>query len=263
MKKFAVIGHPINHSKSPALHQAGFAELEIDATFEAIDVKPEELRDWMINEVQNYAGVAVTIPHKESILPFVDKLTEASKSIGAINTLYWENEVLFGTNTDCIGALKALQTEVPNLDGKDVLILGAGGAARAIIFALRTANANITLWNRTPEKAENLAEEFEVETTEELQDLSPEKFDIIVNTTSVGLKEWKSIIPEDFWSPHHTAFDIVYDPMETKFLSDAADREASTVTGDLMLSFQALEQFHLWHKVELEPQVMEKAFFLE
>lgn len=261
MKKFAVIGHPITHSKSPALHQAGFIELEIDATFEALDLSPEDLRDWMINEAHEYVGAAITVPYKETIIPYIDKLTDAAKLIGAVNTLYWENDVLHGTNTDCIGALRALQSEVPNPEGKSVLIMGAGGAARAIIFALKTAGCKIVVCNRTAEKAVQLAEEFEVEAAESLESVFPEKFDIIINTTSVGLKEWKSIVPEDFWMPQHTAFDIVYDPMETKFLSDAAEAGAQTVTGDLMLVYQALEQFNLWHQQPLEPEVMEKAFF--
>ena len=210
-------------------YQAGFIELEIDATFEALDLNPAELKDWMIDQAHEYAGAAITVPYKETVIPYIDKLTDAAKSIGAVNTLYWENDVLHGTNTDCIGALRALQSEVPNLKGKHVLIMGAGGAARAIIFALKTAGCKIVICNRTAEKAVQLAEEFEVEAAESLEAIFPEKIDIVINTTSVGLKEWKSVIPEDFWDHQHTAFDIVYDPMETKFLSDAAQAGAKTV----------------------------------
>jgi len=262
MKKFAVIGSPIAHSKSPALHEAGFNELEIEASFNAIEVAPADLGSWLSVNMIDYTGVAVTLPHKETIVPLVQKLSPAAHAIGAVNTLYWEHEVLHGTNTDCVGVLRALQTEVLNLEDKKVLLLGAGGAARAALFALRTSDGKSTVWNRTEKKARDLAEEFGAEAVESFSDLNPDSFDIVINSTSVGLKKWESVVPEDFWTPHHVAFDMVYDPLETRFLSEAADAGARTITGDQMLVHQALEQFHLWHKTELEPEVMGKAFFL-
>lgn len=261
MKKFAIIGYPIAHSKSPQLHEAGFSEMEIDAQFEKLEIHPDNLSYWITNEFPNYAGVAVTIPHKETIMKFVDRVAPAGEKIGAVNTLYWDNELIIGTNTDCLGALKALQTECPELAGKKVLILGAGGASRAIIFALKNAESQIFLWNRTIEKAEKLAEEFEVETIENIKAVNGENFDIIINTTSVGMKEWKSPVPEDFFSASNIVFDIVYDPLETKFLADAEGAGATTITGDKMLVHQALEQFNIWHQIYLEPEIMESAFF--
>lgn len=262
-KKFCVIGHPISHSKSPQLHEAGFEEMEIEASFEKVDVAPENLSEWIRNEFPNFGGAAVTIPHKETIRKFLDFETEAATKIGAVNTLFWKEEQMGGTNTDGIGFLRALQTEVLNLKKKRVLILGAGGAARAMIVALEAAEAQAALWNRTPEKAQKLAQEFEIGFVEELSEEAFGLFDVIVNATSVGLKEWKSVIPENFWEPHQVAFDAVYDPLETKFLSDAEAVGARTVTGDKMLVFQALEQFKLWHGIELEPEVMEMAFFTD
>lgn len=261
MKKFGVIGYPIAHSKSPQLHEAGFIEMEIDATFEKIEVHPDDLSDWLTNEFPNYAGIAVTIPHKETIMKLVDKIAPAAEKIGAINTLYWENEIIVGTNTDCLGALKALQTECPELTDKKVLILGAGGASRAVIFALKSANSKIFCWNRTQEKAEKLAEEFDIETVENIKAVHSDNFDVIINTTSVGLKKWESPVPADFFSANNVVFDIVYDPLETKFLADAEAAGAVTITGDKMLVYQALEQFKIWNDIELEPEVMENAFF--
>jgi len=261
MKKFAVIGSPIAHSKSPTLHEAGFAELDIEAEFGAIEVAPEDLGFWLSTNMLDYTGVAVTIPHKEKMLGLVEKVSPAAQCIGAVNTLFWENEVLYGTNTDCLGVLRAVQTEITDLQGKNVLILGAGGAARAAVFAMQTAEAKVAIWNRTTKRAVELAEEFSAEAVESIAALNPDKFDLVINATSVGLKEWKSPLPEDFWTPHHVAFDMVYDPLETRFLSEAADVGARTITGDQMLVHQALEQFHLWHKVELEPEVMGNAFF--
>lgn len=255
MKKFAVIGHPITHSKSPQLHEAGFIELEIDAQFEAIDVSPEDLENWIKTEAKHYHGIAVTIPHKEAMLKLVEKLAPAAEAIGAVNTLYWQEDVLCGTNTDCFGALKALGGD---LEGKKAIVLGAGGAARAVVFALKTAGVHTAVWNRTSQKAIDLAEEFEVDPVEHL---NIDGFDIVINATPVGLKEWKSVLPEDSFSPHQVAFDMVYDPLETKFLSHAAEAEAETITGDKMLVYQALEQFKLWNETELEPEVMASAFF--
>ncbi|MDH3325011.1 MAG: shikimate dehydrogenase, partial [Candidatus Peregrinibacteria bacterium] len=144
MKKFCVIGHPIKHSKSPVLHQAGFVEFELEAEFNAVDVAPENLENWVKNDFANdFDGAAVTIPHKENIRKFINLETEAAQKIGAVNTLFKQDGVICGTNTDGIGALKAIQTEILNLKDKKVLILGAGGASRAIIFALKTAGAQV------------------------------------------------------------------------------------------------------------------------
>ncbi len=261
MKNFCVIGAPISHSKSPALHEAGFTELEIDAEFTAVEVAPDDLAFWLSTNMIDYHGVAVTIPHKEALLDLVQVVSPAAQSIGAINTLYWEHEQLHGTNTDCVRVLRALQTEVPDLEGKKVLLLGAGGAARAALFALQTAQANTVVWNRTTDRALELADTFDATAAESLAALNPDSFDIIINSTSVGLKTWESLLPADWWCPHHVAFDMVYDPLETRFLSEAADSGSRTITGDQMLVQQALEQFKLWHNLDLAPEVMGEAFF--
>lgn len=261
MKKFCVIGSPISHSKSPALHEAGFAELDIEAEFSAVEVPATELAGWIKTEVANYQGVAVTIPHKEALFSLVDKVNPAAEAIGAINTLYWEEGLLCGTNTDCLGVLRAVQSEIPNLAGKKVLLLGAGGAARAAVFALQTAEADIAIWNRNAERALDLADDFAAAAVESLSAVHADQFDLVINATSVGLKSWESLLPADWWSAKPVAFDMVYDPLETRFLSEAAEAGAVTITGDQMLVHQALEQFKLWHQVELEPEIMGQAFF--
>lgn len=261
MKKYCVIGHPISHSKSPQLHDAGMVEMEIDGSFEAIDVKPADLGRW-VKEVfrPNYQGAAVTIPYKETVALFLDFQTEVAKKVGAVNTLFWQKGALGGTNTDVIGALRAVST-VMDPRGKKVLVLGAGGASRAAIYGLKSAEAQIYIWNRTAKKAKQLAEEFNIIEVESLETLNPDDFHLIINMTSVGLKSWESVLPEIFWRDHHTAFDAVYDPLETRFLFEAAEAGAQTITGDSMLVFQALEQFRIWHGVELESEVMGNAFF--
>ncbi len=261
MKKLCVIGHPISHSKSPILHEAGFREMNIEATFEAISVAPENLEEWIEKEFRpNYDGAAVTIPHKEAIRTFLDFETEAVKQIGACNTLFWEKDTLGGTNTDTIGVLRAISTVLDPND-KNVLVLGAGGAARATVFGLKSAGANVVIWNRNHNKAKELAGEFECIAIDDFMKIDPSVLDLIINMTPVGMKEDKSIIPKDFWLPRHVAFDAVYEPLETKFLFEAEQAGAQTISGDQMLIFQALEQFRIWHDVELEPEVMGQAFF--
>ncbi len=260
MKKFASIGHPIGQSKSPQIHEAGFSEFNLEASFEAIDVKPEDLESWMKTKGRQFDGLSVTAPHKELIRQYLDQETEAAKKIGAVNTVFQKDEILLGTNTDCIGAFRAI-APVINPSGKKCLILGAGGASRAIIFALKNAEADIFILNRTFEKAEQLANEFGVTALKSLEKVDPDQVDIIINTTTVGMGEWKSVLEKTFWRKKHVAFDVVYNPLETKFLHDAAEAGAQIITGDQMLIHQAVEQFHLWHDIEIDPEVMFQAFF--
>lgn len=260
--KFAVIGHPIDHSKSPQLHEAGFREFEIDASFEKIDITPENLEAFLKEEAKHYTGIAVTVPHKETVMKYIDFYTEAAQSIGAVNTLYWKDGKLCGTNTDGLGALRALKTQT-ELEGKNVFVLGAGGAAKAVVYGLKAAGAEVIIYNRTFSKAEALAEQFDAVVLESLQLAIPHDIDIVINTTTVGMNEYKSLLPEDFWMPQHIGFDIVYKPLYTKFLQDCESVDGTCITGDKMLTYQALEQFRLWHGMMLEPEIMESAFFDE
>jgi shikimate dehydrogenase len=260
MKKFASIGHPITQSKSPQIHEAGFTEFEIDASYETIDIEPKHLGSWIKAEAPRFNGLSVTAPHKETIHQYLDQETEAAQKIGAVNTILNKDGLLIGTNTDCIGAFRAI-APVINPQGKRCLILGAGGASRAIIFALKNVEADIFIWNRTFEKAEKLAKEFGITALKDLEKIDPDKADVVINATTVGMGEWKSLLGEDFWRDTHVAFDVVYDPLETKFLNDASQAGAQTITGDQMLIHQAVEQFRLWHDIEIDPEVMFGAFF--
>lgn len=258
MKKFAVIGHPIEHSRSPQLHEAGFIDFEIDAEFEAIDVAPEQLGEWLRGDfLEHYSGAAVTTPHKIAIRKFLDSETDAAAAIGAVNTITNVEGKIVGTNTDGIGALRAVLTEMDPTDAR-VLVLGAGGVARAIAFALNTAGAHVSVWNRTTAKAVKLAAELGVHCLPDLELALPiaEKIDLIVNATAGN-----PTMPDDWWSPHQVAFDVQYEPLVTKFLEDAEAAETRTITGDKLLVHQAIEQFKIWHGIEPEPEVFENAFF--
>jgi shikimate dehydrogenase len=261
-KNYAVIGDPIDHSKSPVLHQAGFVELEIDASFTAVAVRPENLETFMRTDFVGYSGLAVTLPHKETIGHYLDGVSAVAQQIGAVNTVYREADRILGTNTDCVGALRALETEVSDLRDQSVLVLGAGGASRALVFALLKGGARVMIYNRTIEKAEKIVHDFGGTVCPDLEALRGEHFDIICNTTSVGLKKWESPLPADFFVPDQVVFDMVYDPLETRFLSEANAAGARTITGDKMLVYQALEQFRIWHHRDLAPEVMEAAFFI-
>jgi len=265
MKKFCVIGYPIKHSKSPQIHHIWFDEFGIDAEFVAIEVKPEDLEQFIYqNFLSNkvYDGAAVTVPHKIEIQKFLENETQKAKKIGAVNTLFFENQKLSGTNTDADGALLAILAIEKNIKNKKVLIFGAGGASRAIIFSLKDAGCDVYIKNRTEEKAIKLAEEFGCNflENENFTQSIFNQFDIIINATSVGLKTWTSVVPADFWSQNQIAFDVVYDPLTTKFLSDAKNAGAKIITGEKMLIYQAIAQFKIWHNLEPTSKSAEKLF---
>ncbi|MCF7812028.1 shikimate dehydrogenase [Candidatus Gracilibacteria bacterium] len=262
MKRFALIGDPVAHSHSPQLHRAALQQHEIEGEFVSVKVTSAQLPQWMKYEAPQFDGIAVTSPHKENVLEFIHQESEATQKIGAVNTIFQKKGQLIGTNTDSIGALRALQTAV-NPNGLRVLVLGAGGAARAIIFALKMTRSDITVWNRTAPRAEKLAQEFKIQYEKNLEDINPDDYNVIINATLVGMNEWKSLLSENFWQPHHTAMDVIYTPLETKFLADATQSGAKTITGDLMLVYQAVEQFRIWHGEEIDPDIMAEAFLKE
>ena len=264
MKKFCVVGHPISHSKSPQMHRAAFSEFEIDATFDALDVAPENLKTFLRSEFRaSFDGAAITIPHKESVAKYADFQTESAQKIGAANTLFWQKGELGATNTDSVGVLHALHSETLHLRDKKALVLGAGGAARAAVFALATAGARVFVSARNAEKAAKIQSDLGAEVLEKSH-FVPEvfaEFDLVLNTTPVGMNEWKSPVPADFWRGGQIAFDAVYQPLQTRFLEDAERAGAVAISGDKMLAAQAAAQFEIWHGVGAETEIFEAAFF--
>ncbi len=157
MQRFCVIGSPISHSKSPALHNAAFKALGIDAEYEAVEVKPGELRDFMEGFPHVYSGMNVTIPHKEAVMQYLDSIDDRAQSIGAVNTVVVDGGRLVGYNTDWIGFEQALlegtgEATTAFLQHKPVLVVGAGGAARAICFAIKNMGAQLYITNRTHQR---------------------------------------------------------------------------------------------------------------
>ena len=260
-KKAFVIGHPIAHSRSPLIHGTWLAEHGIDGTYEAIDVSPAELPAFFERlRAGEFAGGNVTIPHKEAVFALCDSVDDLAKTIGAVNTLVVRDGKVHGYNTDYLGFLGNLDAAAPGWsDGpRDALVIGAGGAARAILVALRERNGGrVHVLNRTLANAEALVEEiegpFEAHGFEAFAELAP-KIGIVVNTSSIGMHgsrfDWldMSLLPKT-----SLVTDIVYTPLITPLLADAQAHGLHIVDGLGMLLHQAVPGFADWFGVR--PQV--------
>lgn len=267
-KTFGIIAHPVDHSLSPPMQQAAFDALGIDAEFLRFDVSPEELPDFIEKmHAEKISGCAVSLPNKEEILPYLDEMTTEAKAIGAVNTLFWKDGKLCGTNTDAPGFFAAVESSIgiiPSDSGQtgmtfSVAIIGAGGAARAMIYALKNAGMEVTIFNRTVEKAQQLAGEFDIR-CESIEEFMAKNFSLVCNATSVGLKEEKSPVPESSWENFSgTAFDAVFSPLHTLFLRDAKKNGANIITGETMLLEQGVHQFELWTKKKAPRESMNGA----
>lgn len=243
-----VIGDPIDHSLSPKMHNAGYIALSIesDYIYVACHVKVADIKQFIDGiRAMNIHGVSLTIPHKIAVMPYLDKIDEVAQKIGAVNTIVNENGMLTGYNTDWQGILIPLE-KMTDLSGKSVAVLGAGGAARAAVYALSTKKARVSIFNRTIEKAANLANDFggEAFSLDELERIK--QMDIIINTTSVGLKNInESLVPLEYINKHQIVFDAVYGN-ETQLIHFAKSKSAKTITGLEMLLYQGAEQFSLF-----------------
>jgi len=263
MLYFGIIGHPIKHSASPAMHNAVFKHLGLDATYLAFDVKPENLRDAIFGaKALGFIGLNVTIPHKEAVLEFVEPM-DLAKKIRAVNTIDVQN--LKGYNTDAYGALKALNNAGVDVEGKNVLIVGAGGAARAIAFALAENKATIVITNRTESRGLKLAEDVRkvgdciflpMDRLEELKG----NVDVIINCTPLGMKDFEQKLPvPESLVENVVVFDTVYNPIETPLIKLAKQRGCKVVYGLDMLVYQGAEALKIWLDIEPPIDVMRKA----
>ncbi|MFD1253893.1 Shikimate dehydrogenase [Devosia equisanguinis] len=264
-KKAFVIGHPIAHSRSPLIHGTWLDQHGIDGSYEAIDVRPEALPAFF-GRLRNgeFAGGNVTIPHKEAVFALCDEVDPLARTIGAVNTLVASEGRIWGTNTDYLGFLGNLDAGAPGWD-KDlgsVILLGAGGATRALLVALKSRNVgHVHIVNRSRDKAEALVREiegpFSAHGLDAFAELAPSA-GLVVNATSIGMHGSRfegfdlGLLPE-------TALvtDIVYVPLVTPLLADAAARGLRTVDGLGMLLHQAVPGFAAWFGVtpEVTPQL--------
>jgi shikimate dehydrogenase len=266
-----VIGDPIEHSLSPTIHNVAFNHLKLDFVFLAFRVKAAELEDALRGmRGLGIHGLNVTMPHKSTVIHCLDKVDSTVRFLGSSNTILNEDGELSGFNTDGIGALKALRENGVELSGKSVLLLGAGGAAKAIAFSLAQEVGELAVLNRSAEKAEELAEALGRMFNRKVVGgaLSPDAVektlrdsDILINATSVGMKPnlSQSLVAPQWLRSDLTVMDIVYNPVETKLAKDAKAAGARVVSGVEMLIYQGAASFEIWTGRSAPIEVMRKA----
>ncbi|MGH7595657.1 MAG: shikimate dehydrogenase [bacterium] len=265
-KKLAVIGDPISHSLSPVLQNFLIRHFALPFTYEALHVRLANLPA-MIQRLRDgeFHGINVTIPHKQAVLPLLDEIEETAARIGAVNTIAVDNGKLLGYNTDVIGFRRSLEAANISVEGKTVLVLGAGGAARAVVFALLQALAGkIFLCNRSKARVEELMTTLAKYAADgRLQNVpwlnrnswiaatAPE---VIVNTTSVGMHPQihESPLSNHVFTLNQVAVDLVYNPLQTAFLQAAIAADAKTINGLGMLIHQGVAALELWSKTPLD-----------
>ena len=248
MKKFFVIGNPIEHSLSPILHNYWIKNNRIDAIYEKEELNENELKKF-ISQIREKKinGINVTVPFKKSVIPYLDELSIEAQNTQSVNTIYLQDNKIIGHNTDIIGFETSVKKSKYDLTNKEVFILGAGGVVPSIIFALiKMRVSKIIVSNRTKEKVDNLKNLFQ---NIEIVDWGKvPNFDMIINATSVGLKKEDSInLDFSSISKNKIFYDIIYNPRETNFLKTGKNLGNLTLNGKLMFIYQALSAFNIWH----------------
>lgn len=260
MKQYGILGYPAKHSLSPAVQNAAFKALSVDAQYGVFEVPMAELADF-IGEVKGGLadGLSVTAPYKEVVMEYLSEVAGDARAIGAVNTVVNNGGVLSGYNTDYIGMNKALVEVVGSLKGRRAVVLGAGGAARAAVYGLKAEGAEVGVYNRTASKALALAEEFGVEGGG-LDDVRGG--DILLQTTSIWMDDVdagvEDLISEEVLREFEVVMDIVYKPLITPLIETARRLGLRTITGERMFLHQAIVQFELWTGQRAPMEVMEK-----
>ena len=266
-----VIGDPIEHSLSPTIQNAAFRHLKLDFVFLAFRVKAVNLEK-AIRGMQGLAihGLNVTMPHKSAVVDFLDEVDSTVKFLGSANTILNRNGELSGFSTDGVGALRALRENDVSLSGNKVLLLGAGGAAKAIAFALAPEVGELAILNRSAEKAETLAENLKsisnlkvvgsVLSADAIAE-NLQEADVLVNATSAGMKPnlYQSLVASQLLRSDLTVMDIVYNPVETKLAKDAKAAGAKVISGVEMLIYQGAASYEIWTGRSAPIEVMRKA----
>ena len=267
----AVIGDPIKHSLSPIIQNAAFDYLNLDFVFLAFQVEAADLKK-SIDGIRGLGihGLNVTMPHKSAVIDCLDEVNSTVKFLSSVNTILNRDGILSGYNTDGVGALNALKENGVALSGKKVLLLGAGGAAKAIAFALVQEVGELAILNRSAKKAEAFAETLERKFSQKVVggSLSPvaitenlRNSDVLINATSAGMKPNpnQSLVAPQWLRPDLAVMDIVYDPVETKLVKDAKAAGASVISGVEMLIYQGAVSFEIWTGRAAPIEVMRKA----
>ena len=253
MKKYLVIGNPIEHSLSPKLHNYWFEKNNINANYSKRKIDKNKIQE-VILEIKDKKldGINVTVPFKSDVIPFLDTLSEESKITQSVNTIYIHDDKLIGHNTDIKGFELSLGETHFNLKDKKIFILGAGGVVPSIIYALEKSGVSkIIVSNRTKRRAEDLKESFPKTTVVDWGN-QPE-FDMIINATSLGLNK-EDDLGLNFKDMNNDKlfYDVIYNPKETNFLRTGKSLGCQVCNGKMMFIYQAYEAFKLWHKIKPE-----------
>ena len=260
MKKYLVVGNPINHSLSPKLHNNWLKENNIKAKYEKTKLDIHEIEN-LINDIKQkkIAGCNVTVPYKKAVIPYLDKLSLEAEQTQSVNTITFDGNDLVGHNTDIFGFTKAIESLDFSIKNKNILILGAGGVVPSIIFALNKMSVSeIIISNRTKKKAEDLKVLFKNLKVVEWGSLPD--FDVIINATSIGLND--EIINLDFSKSgkNKLFYDVIYNPEETNFLKTGKELGNKTENGKTMFIYQASQAFKLWHGIR--PKINKETLML-
>jgi shikimate dehydrogenase len=268
---YGILGDPVEHSLSPVMQNAAFQDTGIDAVYLAFCVNKAALQGAMAGiRGLGIGGVNVTIPHKMAVMKYLDEVDSQAKLVGAVNTVRYEEGRLVGFNTDGLGAIEALKEAGKGLNQEQVVLIGAGGAARAISHSLVLEGSNLTILNRNIERAQSLVDDLGEKlgsnvkclnlTHENLEETLGEA-DFLINATSVGMAPEidETPVEKKLINSHLTVFDIVYNPLETRLLREAKENGAKVVDGLGMLVHQGAAAFELWTGHEPPVEVMRKA----
>jgi len=257
-KSFAIIGDPIAHSLSPVLHNYWFKKYNIKAEYSLLNIKEKDLEN-VASKIRNreLSGLNVTLPYKQKVIPFIDKLVNDAKSTNSVNTIFLdETNTLIGENTDVFGLQAAYLKEITEAKSKKALVIGAGGVSPSVIFALEKSRINnIAITNRTHEKSIFLKKKFNFLNILDWSSLKQEisNFDIIINATSLGLKNGEDFgFTFDNVKNNMIYIDTIYNPLETKTLKYLRENKIKTFNGLDMFIHQGQKSFYLWNKINPE-----------
>ena len=258
MKKYFVIGNPIDHSLSPKLHNYWLKENNVDAIYDKKKIDEKDLQTIILEvKEKKTEGINVTVPFKQAVIPYLDKLSPEAEQTQSVNTIILTDDILVGHNTDISGFTKAIKDLNFNIEGKKIFILGAGGVVPSIIFALNKMNVSeIIISNRTKQKADNLKSQFKFLDVIDWGNLP--KFDVIINATSLGLNNEAINLNFSDIGENKLFYDVIYNPKETKFLKEGKRLGNKIENGKLMFVYQAFEAFKIWHGIE--PKIDAKTF---
>lgn len=272
MNQYGILAFPAKHSLSPAMFNEAFKAIGLDAEYEVFEIPREGLAGFMERvKSEPIEGLSVSLPHKESVLDDLDEVDEDARRIGAVNTIVNKGGILHGYNTDFIGSNRALEEIAGKLRGKRVVVVGAGGASRAVLYGLLKEEAFVSIYNRSEEKAHKLALEFgemfgaKIESGD-LAAMQRSSGEVLVQTSSIwtlnpdmSLKDIGDLFPISFVGSFDVVMDIVYKPLITPLLAVAQGLGKTIVTGEKMLLYQAIEQFKIWTGKDAPETVMKSS----